>query len=60
MGSGGDAGARNSSLDPPVGGIVSFTESGNNSGPLPNVILVGVRNGAGTLTNGDFSIHVAC
>ena len=59
-GSGQDPGARNSGGDPPAEGIVSFTGSGNNSGPLPNVVLVGVRDGAGALFNGDFSIHVDC
>ncbi len=60
MGSGEDPGARNASLDPPAEGIISFTESGNNGGPLPNIVLVGVHNGAGTLIDGNFSIHVDC
>jgi hypothetical protein len=56
-----DPGARNSSIDPPAGGFISFTESGNNFGPLPNIVLVGTHNTAGVLADGiDFSIHVDC
>ena len=37
---------------------ISFTESGNNSGPLPNVVLVGTRNADAVLADGiHFSIH---
>ncbi len=55
-----DPGARNSGIDPPAGGVISFTESGNNFGPLPNIVLVGTHNTAGVLADGDFSIRVDC
>ena len=56
-----DPGARNSSIDPPAAGFISFTESGNNSGPLPNVVLVGTRNADAVLADGiPFSIHADC
>jgi hypothetical protein len=56
-----DPGARNSSIDPPGAAFISFTESGNNGGPLPNVVLVGTRNADAVLSDGiDFSIHVDC
>src|SRR6478736_2419053 len=41
--------------------FISFTESGDNGGPLPNVVLVGTRNSGAVLADGiDFSIHADC
>ena len=61
MGSVDDPGARNSSIDPPGPAFISFTESGNNSGPLPNIVLVGTRNADAVLADGiHFSIHADC
>jgi hypothetical protein len=56
-----DRGSRTTSIGPRGPRFIAFTESGNNSGPLPNVVLVGTRNADAVLADGiDFSIHADC